>query len=305
MKRDFPLWPKRDLLRTGSMNAPSVLLLIPAYNEEARIGPTLRQYAAHVRDHYPGRFEIVAVVNGCRDNTLEVVQGVAREFSNIRWLVILERVGKGGALIEGLRLAPEADVIGYADADAATAPASLLELAARCQDYDCAVGSRRVSGATIHQSQPSHRQLASKVFHFIVELLFGMGIRDTQCGAKFLRQQMALKIQDRLLIADMAFDVNLLYAVKRAGGTLIEAPVDWTDHLGSTVSYFRTSLVMFLSVVRLRLVYSPFYPWLRPLRPVEAWIYGALRNPPPLSGPLPPRSATPRRNTEQGSASDH
>jgi len=93
----------------------------------------------------------------------------------------------------------------------------------------------------------------------------------------------------------MAFDVNLLYAVKRAGGTLIEAPVDWTDHLGSTVRYFRTSLVMFLSVVRLRLVYSPFYPLLRPLRPLEAWVYRALRNPPPRDAPgrdreIPPRS---------------
>jgi glycosyltransferase involved in cell wall biosynthesis len=276
------------------MSLPSVLLLIPAYNEEARIDSTLRQYAAYFRDHYAGRWDLVVVVNGCRDNTLGVVERAAREFSNIRWLVIPERVGKGGALIEGLQLAPEAAVIGYADADAATAPASLLALAGRCQDYDCAVGSRRVPGAVIHQLQPSHRQLASRVFHFIVELLFGMGIHDTQCGAKFLRQQMALRIQDRLLIADMAFDVNLLYAVKRAGGTLIEAPVDWTDHLGSTVSYFRTSLVMFLSLVRLRLVYSPFYRLLRPLRPIEAWIYGALRTPPPRSVSAPDRSATPR-----------
>jgi glycosyltransferase involved in cell wall biosynthesis len=267
------------------MSLPSVLLLIPAYNEEGRIGPTLRQYAAYFRDHYAGRFDLVVVVNGCRDNTLGVVRQVAAEFTNIRWLEIPERVGKGGALIEGLRLAPQAEVIGYADADAATAPASLLALAARCQDYDCAVGSRRVAGAVIHQLQPSHRQLASKVFHVIVELLFGMGIQDTQCGAKFLRQQMALKIQDHLLIADMAFDVNLLYAVKRAGGGSIEAPVDWTDHLGSTVRYFRTSLVMFLSVIRLRLVYSPFYRLLGPLRPIEAWIYQALRNPPPRRVP--------------------
>jgi len=291
---DFPLWHESDLLNTGTMNLPSVLLLIPAYNEEGRIGPTLRHYASHVRDHYAGRFEIVAVVNGCRDNTLGVVESVARDFSNIRWLVIPDRVGKGGALIEGLRLAPEADIIGYADADAATSPASLLELAARCRDYDCAVGSRRVPGAVIHQSQPSHRQLASKVFHCIVEFLFGMGIHDTQCGAKFLRQHMALKIQDRLLIADMAFDVNLLYAVKHAGGTMIEVPVDWTDHLGSTVRYFRTSLVMLLSVVRLRLVYSPFYSWLGPIRPLEAWIYKALRNPPPLAVPPPDRPATRR-----------
>ena len=282
------------------MSLPSVLVLIPAYNEEGRIGPTLRGYAAYFRDHYPGRLEIVVVVNGCRDRTLDVVQSLAREFSNIRWVVIPERVGKGGALIEGLKLAGQAEIIGYADADAATEPESLLRLAALCQKYDCAVGSRRVAGSAIHQAQPTHRQFASKVFHAIVEALFGMGVKDTQCGAKFLRSETVLKIHDQLLIADMAFDVNLLYAVKRSGGTLIEAPVDWTDHVGSTVRYFRTSLVMFLSVVRLRLYYSPLYSWLRPLRPVESWIYGMLRNPPPRSGSAPSPAAAPGRPSDGG-----
>ena len=276
------------------MSLPSVLLLIPACNEQGRIRPTLSQYAAHFRDHYAGQWEIVVVVNGSTDDTLDIVKGMAREFPNLRWIDIPDRVGKGGALIEGLKLASQAEVIGYADADAATAPESLLRLAALCQDYDCAVGSRRVSGSAIHLSQPSHRQFASKVFHAIVQALFGMGIHDTQCGAKFLRREMVLKIHDQLLIADMAFDVNLLYAVKRAGGRFIEAPVDWTDHIGSTVRYFRTSLVMFLSVVRLRLFHSPLYRWLRPFSPLEAWVYRKLGNPPPRSSraagalPAPP-----------------
>lgn len=265
------------------MKPPSILLLIPACNEEARIGPTLARYATCFREQYAGVWRIVVIVNGSQDNTLSVVQRAAEATPGLGWIVIPERVGKGGALIEGLKRATEAEVIGYADADGATAPESLLRLARLCEDHDCAVGSRRVPGAVIHQSQPSHRQFASKVFHLIVEGLFRMGIRDTQCGAKFLRRSMALTIHDQLLIADMAFDVNLLYAVKRAGGTLVEAPVDWTDHLGSTVRYFRTSLVMFLSVVRLRLVHSPFYRWLGPLRPLETWIYQALRTPPPHS----------------------
>ena len=265
------------------MSLPSVLLLIPACNERARIRPTLSEYAAYFRDHYQGPWEIVVVVNGSTDDTLDIVKQMAGEFTNLRWIVIPERVGKGGALIEGLKLASQAEVIGYADADAATTPESLVRLAALCQNYDCVVGSRRVAGSVIHQFQPSHRQFASKVFHLIVQVLFGMGIHDTQCGAKFLRREMVLKVHDQLLIADMAFDVNLLYAIKRAGGRIIEAPVDWTDHIGSTVSYFRTSLVMFLSVVRLRLFHSPCYRWLRPFSPLEAWVYRALRNPPPRS----------------------
>ena len=265
------------------MSQPNVLVLIPAHNEEHRIGPTLRSYAEYARRNYAGKCELVVVVNASVDNTIGVVQQIATEYPVVRWWVIPERVGKGGALIEGLRLAPEADLIGYVDADGSTGPESFFRLVARCADADCVVGSRRIEGSVIHQSQPTRRQFASKVFHFIVQWLFRMDITDTQCGAKVLRQAAVLKIHDQLLIADMAFDVNLLYSLKRAGCVVVEAPVDWTDQIGSKVTYFRTSLVMLLSVIRLRLFYSPFYPWLRPLRPLEGWIYRVLKNPPPRS----------------------
>jgi glycosyltransferase involved in cell wall biosynthesis len=265
------------------MTQPSVLVLIPAHNEEFRIGPTLRSYADYVRQHYPGKCRLVVVVNGCSDHTLEVVQKTAADYDFIGWQVIPDRVGKGGALIEGLRLATQSDLIGYVDADGATGPESFFSLVARAEGADCVVGSRRISGAVIHQLQPTHRQFASKVFHFIVQAFFQMDILDTQCGAKVLRQSAVLQIHDQLLIADMAFDVNLLYALKRAGCVIVEAPVDWTDKVGTKVTYLRTSLVMFLSVLRLRLFYTPIYPWLRPLRPLEGWIYKLLRNPPPRS----------------------
>ena len=102
----------------------SLRLLIPAYNEEERIGPVLREYARHFREFYAGAFEIVVVLNGCRDNTLGVVEGVAREFTEVRFLNFPGAIGKGGALIEGLKLAPSADLIGYVDADGATGPAA-------------------------------------------------------------------------------------------------------------------------------------------------------------------------------------
>ena len=82
------------------MGYPSFLLLVPAYNEEARIGPTLRHYVECARDHYPGPFQLVVVVNGCVDNTLGVVQQVAAEHPCVSYLVFPDRIGKGGALIE-------------------------------------------------------------------------------------------------------------------------------------------------------------------------------------------------------------
>src|SRR5436305_10413711 len=104
---------------------PSLLLLIPAYNEEHRIEPVLRDYGRYFQSNYSGKFQLVVVLNGCRDNTSGVVQKVSTEFPFISMVEFKEPIGKGGALIEGLRLAPLADVIGYVDADGATPPHAL------------------------------------------------------------------------------------------------------------------------------------------------------------------------------------
>ena len=151
---------------------PSLLILIPAYNEERRIEPVLRDYVQFFRQNYAGEFQLVVVLNGCTDNTLGVVQRVAAEFSGVQALEFREAIGKGGALIEGLKLAVHADLIGYIDADGATPPRAFLELVRHTSEAECVIGSRWMPGAVIHQSQASHRQFASRAFHKIVQLLF-------------------------------------------------------------------------------------------------------------------------------------
>ncbi len=265
------------------MSEPSLLLLIPAYNEEARIEPVLRDYARFFQENYHGKFQIVVVLNGCRDDTLGVVQRVARDFFSISQFDFPAPIGKGGALIEGLKLAPLADLIGYVDADGATPARAYLDLVKKIGAADCVIGSRWLPGAVIHQSQTGNRQFASRVFHLIVQTLFWMNIRDTQCGAKVMKRAVVEKIHPTLCIADMAFDINLLYSMKRAGFKILEVPTEWTDKVGSKVALGRSSLTMFLSAVRVRLIYSPFYKLLRPLRPLEGWIYKKLSAPQPLS----------------------
>ena len=267
------------------MPNPSLLLLIPAYNEEARIEPVLRDYAQFFQQNYSGKFQIVVVLNGCTDNTLGVVQKVARDFFSVSHLDFPAPIGKGGALIEGLKLAPLADLIGYADADGATSPAAFMEMVKSIGDADCVIGSRWLPGSKLHQAQTRLRRFFSRSFHFIVELLFWMHIKDTQCPCKLMRREAVEKIHPTLRIADLAFDVNLLVSLKRAGFRVREVPIEWTDKVGSKVtsSLFRSSFTMFLSVVRVRLIYSPFYKWLHPLRPLEGWIYKKLNAPQPLS----------------------
>ena len=119
-----------------------------------------------------------------------------------------------------------------------------------------------------------------------------MHIKDTQCPCKVAKRSAIEKIHSSLRIADLAFDVNLLYSLKHAGFSVLEVPTEWTDKMGSKVtsSLFRSSLTMFLSVFRIRLIYSRVYKWLRPLRPLETWIYKKLRAPQPRRGPSEVRS---------------
>ena len=267
------------------MPDPSLLILIPAYNEERRIEPVLRDYAQFFQKNYSGKFRLFVVLNGCTDNTLGVVQKVSADFPEVRALEFRSAIGKGGALIEGLRLASLGDLIGYVDADGATPPHAFLDLVKKTGAADCVIGSRWLPGAVIHASQSNKRQFASRVFHLIVQLLFWLGIRDTQCGAKVMKREVVEKIHDNLLIADMAFDINLLVAIRHAGFKILEVPTEWTDQIGSKVTLTRTLFTMLLSVIRVRLIYWPWlYQLLRPLRPLEAWLYKKLRAPQPLSG---------------------
>ena len=273
------------------MTEPSLLLLIPAHNEEDRIEPVLRDYARYFQEQYHGKFQLVVVLNGCRDNTIGVVRRVAADFPTIGVLEFTDRIGKGGALIEGLKLAPLADLIGYVDADGATAPRAFHDLVKRIGEADCVIGSRWLDDSVVHQAQTGNRQVASRAFHKLVQLLFRMNIRDTQCGAKVMRREAVEKILPSLRIADMAFDINLLYSLKRAGFRILEVPTEWTDKMGSKIhgNLFRTSSAMALSALRIRIIYWPWlYNRLRFLRPFEGLLYkNLLRQPQPLPGPVP------------------
>ena len=264
------------------------MLLIPAYNEEGRIEPVLRSYAEYFRKNYAGKFQLVVVLNGCRDNTLSVVQRVSAEYGEVSAVVYEDPIGKGGALIEGLRLAPLTDLIGYVDADGATEPAAFADLVRRSGEADCVIGSRWIPGAVLHQMQTGQRRFASRTFHAIVRVLFWTrlkNIKDTQCGAKVMRRAAVEKVHSSLCIADMAFDINLLYILKREGFTVLEVPTEWTDKAGSKVALGRTSITMLLSVIRLRVIYSRLAPLRKIFRPLENWLYRKLHAPPPNPDP--------------------
>ena len=298
---------KQQSHSSSARSEPRLLLLIPAFNEEDRIGPVLTSYAQYLRKHYRGKWKILVVLNGCVDRTAEVVEEVKKRFSEIDYLDIKERIGKGGALIEGLKHRKGFDLVGYVDADGATPPHAFLDLVRRLNGYDCVIGSRWLPDSKVIIPQTPMRRFFSRAFHLLVEILFCLGIKDTQCGAKVIRTEAIDRIFPALTITDMAFDINLLYSLRKAGYRILEVPTEWEDKLGSKVKFGRASFAWLCSLLRLRLIYSRFRPLLRWLRPFETWLYTKLLGSPSplpvqektLLESSPPKKDTPKKKAQE------
>jgi glycosyltransferase involved in cell wall biosynthesis len=227
-------------------------IIVPAYNEEKRIGVTLKEYIEFFDEKLKKDYEILVVLNGCRDNTLEVVKKFKVKYVDVR-----EAIGKGGAIVEGFR-AVEGDFIGYVDADNATPPRAFYDLYKNIKNNDGIIASRWIKGSKIGSKQPVSRRIASRGFNYMVRGLFGLNLNDTQCGAKLFKRDAIKKVVDKLGITRWAFDVDLLYLMKLKNFKIIEIPTEWAEPGGSRMNVKKTVPEMFLSITRLRLIYSPF-----------------------------------------------
>ncbi|MDD5342177.1 MAG: glycosyltransferase family 2 protein [Patescibacteria group bacterium] len=232
-----------------------ISIVIPAYNEAKRIRETLDRY---VKDFYPGQTEIIVVLNGCRDDSREVVERAIKELGPAIRYFDLKTGGKGLAVHYGFQKA-EGELVGFLDADGSTSPEEYRKLveAILQKKYDGAIASRWKKGSQIIGRKSPLRKLTSQGFHLVTKLLFWLPVRDTQCGAKLFRREVVQKILPNLKEKNMAFDVELLWLAKRAGFHITEVPSVWVDKsssemLGSTTKLMRTSLNMFLALVKIR-----------------------------------------------------
>lgn len=231
-------------------------IVIPAYNEEARIRPTLDAYTSYFGARYGNEIEFVVVVNGSRDRTEEVVRAVAETNPQVKLIVEPRAIGKGGAIIRGFKVA-EGDLVGFVDADNATLPEAFHDLVEHIGDAGAIIASRYIPGAKVSPRQPLSRRIASRFFNKLIRLLFGLRISDTQCGAKLLRGDAMRAALPYLGLTRWAFDVDLLFQLRRLGYRITEVPTTWSEPGGSKLKIGRTSLEMFVAICRLRMLYSP------------------------------------------------
>jgi len=226
-------------------------VIIPAYNEEPRIGQTLDDLLAFFagKDY---RAEILVVDDGCTDQTASVVRERMKRTDCLRLLDYGGNRGKGFAVRHGMRHAT-GDVRLFFDADGST-PIDQVEKfwphfvrgAALC------LGSRALPESDIVIRQPWRRQLMGRVFNWLVRLLAVRGFRDTQCGFKAFTAAAAELIFPRQQLTGFGFDVELLFIAQCHGLAAVEVPVRWIDSPASRVSPLRDARRMFGELLKIR-----------------------------------------------------
>jgi glycosyltransferase involved in cell wall biosynthesis len=220
----------RDEATTGVSAIPQseCTVVIPAYNEEHRIGHLLDEMAV-----FEG--SLIVVADGT-DRTAELVEAfsIAHPALRLRCLSYPRRLGKGGGILEGFRAA-ETPYVGFVDADGSTAPAEMVRLFSYLQEADGAIASRWCPGAVVPIRQGALRRLQSRAFNHLIRLLFDLPYADTQCGAKVFRRGALETVLDEIVLTGFEFDVELLWRLRRRGKTIVEVPTVWHDRGGSKV----------------------------------------------------------------------
>ena len=242
----------------GDPTEPLLSIVVPAYNEEARIGNSLKRMLAYF-DAQPYPYEILVVSDGSDDKTEEIVQYIAAQRAQVKLLTYADNRGKGYAVRFGM-LRANGERILFSDADLATPIEEVEKLLAKLNEgYDIAIGSRDVVGSELIKRQSFLREFGGKSFNKIVQLLAVPGIHDTQCGFKLFTRPSAQAIFRCAQVDHFAFDVEALYLAMRVFGYRIaEVPVRWQHVEGSKVRFARDAVRMAKTVFRIRLThYDP------------------------------------------------
>ncbi|MGC2204965.1 MAG: glycosyltransferase [Thermoplasmata archaeon] len=228
-------------------------IVIPAWNEEDRLARTLERYVPSLESR-ADPFEVIVVVDGVRDRTAEV----AATFSSrhVRVLQFPTKLGKGGAILAGLREA-RYEYVGYVDADGPISPQEMYGLVGDLKNVDCVVASRWIRGSSGVSEEPLFNRVAGRVWNFLSRSLLFLPLRDTQCGAKFFKNSVVRPILKTVTVTNRAFDVDFLYHVQKAGGQVKEVPVRWAHDRATRMPVGRAIPVMFISLLGVRVMNSP------------------------------------------------
>ncbi len=244
-----------------------VTIIMPAYNEERRIRKTLEIYSRYfetLRLYKEIEYDILVVINNTHDHTEDIVQEMQQKNKRISYLNLV-RGGKGYAVIEGCKhaISQKSDLIGFVDADASTPPDAFHDLIKRIGPAGGTIASRYISGAKIEPPPSTARICVSRLYNVLIRALFFYPYRDTQCGAKVFRREALERALPHITMSHWAFDLDIIYNIRKAGFRIREIPTHWSDTKYSHINFMRAGPWMVLGVIRLRLLTSPCKEFVR------------------------------------------
>jgi glycosyltransferase involved in cell wall biosynthesis len=231
------------------IHAPALDLVVPVYNEEADLEPSIRRLHAYLQDEFPFTFRITIADNASRDRTWEIATRLRNELEHVD-AVHLDEKGRGRAL-RAVWSASDADVLAYMDVDLSTDLHALLPLVAPLLSghSDLAIGTRLAPTARV--TRGLERELVSRCYNRILRLALRVKFSNAQCGFKAIRAERARELLALVEDQTWFFDTELLVLAERAGLRIYEIPVDWVDDPDSRVDVVTTAIGDLKGVCRL------------------------------------------------------
>jgi glycosyltransferase involved in cell wall biosynthesis len=236
---------------TSGERRPSYSIIIPAYNEGARVGGTLERVLAYL-DQQGWDAEVIAVDDGSRDSTAEIIRGYAHRNPRLRLLQNPGNRGKGYSIRNGM-LHAQGQIMLFSDADLSSPIEEAVKLlAAIAEGADIAIGSRWLSSDVQLQRQSLFRQFLGRIFNLSLRVILGLNFRDTQCGFKAFTYRTAQTIFPLQTIERWGFDAELLYLARNYGFKVAEVPVAWRHSEGTRINPLRDGIQMFVDTLKIR-----------------------------------------------------
>ena len=230
---------------------PAYSIVIPAYDEGARLSATIEKVLAYVRER-GWNAEVIVVNDGSRDNTADIVRGFEERNPALHLVENPGNRGKGYSVRNGV-LHARGRVVLFSDADLSSPIEEAPTLFHALDDgADIAIGSRWLRAETQTRRQPLYRQLFGRVFNLLLRIVLGLKFKDTQCGFKAFKQPAAQVIFPLQRIERWGFDPEILFLARRFGLKVVEVPVAWGHTGGTRIHPLTDGMRMFLEMLRIR-----------------------------------------------------
>ena len=214
-------------------------IIIPCYNESKDIKANVEKVKDYLKENSID-YELILVNDGSKDTTKEEIESI----EGVLPISYEPNRGKGGAVKEGI-LHATGDYVLFMDADLSTDISAIKDVVEQAPTCDLLIGSRHAKGSVIKKKQPLLRVFIGWCCRVLVNMKFHTKLKDTQCGFKAMRIDIAKKLAEKQLINNFAFDVEYIYIAKLNNLVLKELGITWSDDRESTVSPFKSSVKFF------------------------------------------------------------